>query len=212
MLNLLCSLGFTPSTGSNPDPLFRTQTTAVKNEDPKEIADVPLQTNNYHPCLDPTKTPRPFQRSDFSIDRARRELEHLEQLLGSSLATAAVVRFSGNTFADILTPRAYDVFKAFRALDVSFSSSNRIVGDPLTASSNIRNDYFSNPHRSFPSPFPNLAAPGTSRSHISIPVHHAVLFSSASLMVFFCLVFFIMAFPRLCIMREWDIPGQDGLF
>ena len=212
MLNvkyLLCSL----ATGSNPtDPLFQTQTTAVKSEDPKEIADVPLQTNNYRPHLYPTKTPRPFQRSDFSSDRAKCELEHLEQLLGTSLATAAVVRFSGNTFADILTPRAYDVFKAFRALDVSFSSSNRIVGDLPTASSDIRNDYFSNPHQSFPSPSPNLAAPGTSRSHILIPVHHAVLFSSAILMVFSCLVFFIIAFPRLCIMREWDIPGQDGLF
>ena len=112
MLNVFFfSLGFTPSTGSNPtDPLFRTQTTAVKSEDPKEITDVPLQTNNHYPCIDP----KSLQRSDFSNGRARRELERLEQLLGPSLATAAVVRFY--TLADVLTPRAHDAFKALYAL------------------------------------------------------------------------------------------------
>ena len=141
MLNLLCSLGFTPSTGSNPDPLFRTQTTAVKNEDPKKIADVPLQTNNYRPRLDPTKTPRPFQRSDFSIDRARHELE----------------------------PPTRSAFFSIR-------------DDPL---------YFSNPNPLPPSPISSLIIPSTSRSHILIPVHRVVLFSSASLLAFSCLVYFL---------------------
>jgi hypothetical protein len=54
--------------------------------------------------------------SHISGDNTQHNVKYLEQLLESSLATVAVIQFSGNTLADVLTPRAYDTFKALYAL------------------------------------------------------------------------------------------------
>jgi hypothetical protein len=66
-----------------------------------------LQTN----VLFLPQSPQPISPSHFSEDRdhTQHNIKYLE-LLDSSLATAAVIQFSGNTLADVLTPRAYDTF------------------------------------------------------------------------------------------------------
>ena len=81
---------------------------------PTEIAnksnssDVHLQMN----ALSPPQSPQPISPSHLSGDHTHHNIKYLEQLLDSSLATVADIQFSGNTLADVLTPRAYNTFKA----------------------------------------------------------------------------------------------------
>ena len=77
---------------------------------PSEIAEsnVHLQTNAHSL----PQSPQPISPSYLSGDHTHCNIRYLEQLLDSSLATVAVIQFSGNTLAEVLTPRAYDTFKA----------------------------------------------------------------------------------------------------
>ena len=130
-------------------------------------------------------------------------IKYLEQLLDSSLATAAVIQFSGNTLADVLTPRAYDTFKtlyALAALDEAASSTKPRWSDIPNRCifSNIGDGC---PYLSSRSPpvlleNSNLAVPRPGRIHISISVDY-VLFSWAVLAAVSFLVVFSI-FPRLC--------------
>ena len=118
------------------------------------------------------------------------------------MATVAVIQFSGNTLADVLTPRAYDTFKtlyALAALDETASSTKRRWSEIPNRSifSNIGNGC---PYLSSPSPpllNSNLAVHPRGRIHISISVDYVVLLSWAVLAaVSFLVVFFI--FPWIC--------------
>ena len=153
--SIKCYVGLTPSTGPNlhhiqknfllqtqicPHPniltplLWPTASAVHAVPTGREIADVTLK--------EPAKPPRSGP-PDTSSDRTYRDLEHLlEQLLDSSLATVAIIHFSGNRLADVLTPRARDAFKALYALvalDVSFLSTNlkHTGGDPSTVSTSF---------------------------------------------------------------------------
>ena len=169
---------------------------------PSEIAESNerLQTN----ANSPPKSPQPISPSHLSGDHTH----HLERLLDSSLATDAVHQFSGNTLADILTPRVYDTFKALYALAVldAAASITNPRGNEIPNRSNfpdIGNDcpYLSN--RSPPFPNSNLAVPRTGGIHISISVDNVMLFLWAGLAaVSFFVVFF--NFPRFC---ERDATG-----
>ena len=118
-----------------------------------------LQTN----ILSPSQSPQSISPSHFSGDHIHHNIKYLEQLLDSSLATVAVIQLSGNTLANVLTPRAYDSFKALYALAALD-----------TAASNTR------PRES-----------DSSRTHISISVDHGMLFLWAGLAaVSFLVVFF----------------------
>ncbi|KAF8811970.1 hypothetical protein BYT27DRAFT_7183295 [Phlegmacium glaucopus] len=144
---------------------------AVQNEVPKEIADVPL-SKNYQPRLDPAKSPRPFPRSDSR----NYNVEHLEHL-DPSLAPVSSIQLSGNTLADVFTPHAHDPL-------VPSYVSMRSMSDPTTRSLFLGMSGNSE-QPSPPSPNSSLVVPSTSRSHISIPVHYFMLFSSA---ILFCVI------------------------
>ena len=79
----------------------------IDKSDPRNVN---LQTN----ALSLPQSPQPISPSHLSGDHTH--IKYLEQLLESSLATVAVIQFSGNTLGDVLTPRAYDTFKALYAL------------------------------------------------------------------------------------------------
>ena len=152
-------------------------------------SNVHLQMN----ALPPPQYPQPISSSHFSGD-PHHNIKYLEQLLDSSLATAAVIQFSGSTLPDVLTPRAYDTFKALyalAALDAPTSSTNlKSKGSEIptcSTSSDIGNDC---PNRSPPLPNSSLAVPRTGRIHISISVDYVMLLSrGARLAVVFCFVF-----------------------
>jgi hypothetical protein len=77
-------------------------------------------------ALSPPQSPQPTSPSHISRDHTHHHIRYLEQLLDSSLATVAVIQFSGHTLADVLTPRAYDTFKslyAVAALDAPVSNT-----------------------------------------------------------------------------------------
>jgi len=167
--------------------------------------DVCLQKNTLSPPEQPLRSISP---SHLSGDHTYHDLKYLEQLLESSLATVAVIQFSGNTLADVLTPRAYDTLKALyalAALDVSLSSTQSKVGGIPTHSdfSDIRNayPYLSNPNQSPSPPNPRIAIPRTCRIHISISVDYVVLFSWASFVAVSCLAFFVIV-PQVCGIEE----------
>ena len=140
-----------------------------------EIAEtnVHLQTN--------AESPQPISPSHLSGDYIHHNIKYLEQLLESSLATVAVIQFSGNTLADVLTPRVYDTFKALYALAAldAAASSTKPRGSEIPNRSNfpdIGNDcpYLSN-RRSPPFPNSSLAVPRTGGIHISISVDNFML-------------------------------------
>jgi hypothetical protein len=156
-------------------------------------SNVHLQTD----ALSPPQSPQPISPSQFSGDHIHHHIKYLEQLLDSSLATVAVIQFSGNTLADVLTPRAYDTFKALYALATldAPASSTKPRGSEI---SDIGNDCpYCN--RSPPLPNSNLAVPRTGRIHISFSasVDYVVHFSWAGLAAVACLVV-ILILPRLC--------------
>ena len=136
-----------------------------------------LQANALSP------PPIPLPPSHFSGDHIHHNIKYLEQLLDSSLATVAVVQFSGNTLADVLTPRAYDTLKALAALEASVSST-KPRGSDLEV-----------PNRST---FPDI---GTSRIHLSISMNDVVLFLWAGLVALSLSLLFFYS-PQLC---EMDV-------
>ncbi|KAF8810017.1 hypothetical protein BYT27DRAFT_7186855 [Phlegmacium glaucopus] len=150
----------------------------------KEIADVCLQTN-YPPRLEPDKSPRPVPPSDSS-DYNVEYLEHLDSSLAPSPVSS--IQLSDNTLADVLTPRAHDPLVPS---DVSIPNTKRSMNDPPTRSPFLGIHNSEQP--SALSPNSSLVVPNTSRSHISIPIHYVMLFSSA---VLFCLVLFIIALHK----------------
>ena len=100
-------------------------------------------------------------------------IKYLEQLLNSSLATVAAIQFSGNTLANVLTPRAYDTNKALyalAALDIPTLSTTPRESDTPTRStfSDIGNNSLCSSNRSPPLPNSNLVVPCTGRIVIYI--------------------------------------------
>ena len=179
-------------------PLGPQNATGPPTTDPIEIAksnpsNVHLQTNA--PSL--PQSPQPMSPSHFSGDLTHHNIKYFEQLLDSSLATVAVIQFSGNTLADILTPRAYDTFKALyalAALDAPASSTKPREVDPPTRPtfSDIGSNYPYLNNHSPPLPKSSLAVHRTGRMHvhISISLDYVMLFSWAGLAVVSCLVVF----------------------
>ena len=140
-------------------------------------SNVDLQMN----ALSLPQPPQPISPSYFSGYHTH---HNIKQLLVSSLATAAVIQFSGNTLADILTPRAYDTFKALyalAALDAPTSSTKSRESEIPTCStfSDIGNDCPYPSNRSSPLPNSSLEVPHTGRIHvhISISVDYVMFFS-----------------------------------
>ena len=140
------------------------------------------------------------------------DIKHLEQLLDSSLATVAVIQFSGSPLPDGLTPRAYDTFKALyalAALDAPVSSTKSRESEIPTRPtfSDIGNDCPYSNNRSHPLPNSSLADPRTGRIHvhISIPVDYLMILSWAGLAAVSCLAVFFNLL-RICerIFLKWD--------
>ena len=168
-------------------------------------SDVPLQTSDAQLHLSPSQSLRHILStlsSHFCGDHTYQNVKYLEQLLNwnRSLANGAVVRFSGNTLADILTPRAHDTLQALYALaalaNILVSSTKANVGDipahcpPLFDSSST--------DQSPPTlPNPNLTVSRTYRIYISISTDWGVvvlfILASAS-----CIAFFTVHIPWLC--------------
>ena len=177
-----------------------------QNETGPPTASTEINHNNVHlqtNALSTPQSPQHISPSQISGDHTHLNIKHLEQLLDSSLATVAVIQFSGNTLADVLTPRAYDSFKALyalAALDAPASSSTNLKSGEseipiLSTFSDIvnSNDY---PNRSPPLPNTSLAVPRTRKIHISISVDYVMLFSWAGLAAV-CFVFLFFNLPRL---------------
>jgi hypothetical protein len=164
---------------------------------PTEIAKSNLQTN----ALSPPQSPQPITSSHFSGDHPHHNKNYPEQLLDSSLATGNTV-----TLADVLTPRAYDTFKALYLLAALDAATSKPRGSDIPNRSTfpeIGNDCPYSSIHSPPLPNSNLAVPRTGSIHISISVDNVMLFSWAGLaVVSFLLVFF--NFPQLC---ERDATG-----
>ena len=170
---------------------------------PTEIAksNVHLQTS----AVSPLQCPEPMSPAHCSGDHT----QHLEQLLDSSLATVAVIQFSGITMADVLTPRAHNTIRALyalAALDAAASSSTktrRNDSEILTRStfSDKDNDYPYSSNLSSHLPMSRLAVPRTVRMHghwhTCITVDYIVIISWAGLVAGFCVVVFFN-FPWLC--------------
>ena len=161
-------------------------------------SNVDLQTN----VLSPHQSPQPISPSHLSGDHTHHNIKHLEQLLDSSLATIAVIQISGNTLADVLTPRAYDTFKALyalAALDVLASGTKPRESEIPTRSisSNIGSDCLYSSNRSPTSLNSSLPVPCTGRLYISISVDYVMLFWWAGLVALSILVMFFNL-PGLC--------------
>ena len=168
----------------------------------------PVKTpqENTH-FADAPQSPQPISPSHLSGDHTtHHNIEYLEQLLDSSLATVAVIQFSGNTLADVLTPRAYDTFKALyalAALDVAASKPRWIeisTRSIFPESSKIGNDCLYSSNCS--PPLPNsesclgVSRIGRIHAHMSISVDCVILFSWAGLAaVSFLVVFFNLLRP-----------------
>ena len=152
-----------------------------------------LQTN----ALSSPQSSQSISQSHLSGGHTYHNVKYLEQLLDSSLATVAVIQFSGNTLAEVLTPRAYDTFKALYTLadlDAPSLSSKARGSEILSTFSENCNDC---PYSIKFSPlFPNssLAVPRTGRIHISISVDHVILFSWAGLVAVSFFVLFSICF------------------
>ena len=168
---------------------------------------VHLQTN----ALSTPQSPQHISPSQFSGDHTtHHNIKYLEQLLDSSLATVAVIQFSGNTLPDVLTPRAYDSFKALyalAALDSAPASSTNLKSSreseipTLSTFSDILNCNDHHPSSNRSPLFPNssyYAVPRTRRIHISISVDYVMFFSWAGLAAV-CFVFLFFNLPRLFI-------------
>ena len=168
---------------------------------PTEIANpsnmhLQLETN----ALSPSQSPHPISPSHFSGDHTHHSVKYLEQLLDSSLATAAVIQFSGSTLADVLTPRAYDTFKALYALAAldAAASSTKPRGSEIPSRStfsDIGNGCPYSSNRSHPFPNSSLAVPRNGRIYISISVDYVMWAALAA--VSFLAVYMFFSLPQL---------------
>ena len=141
---------------------------------------------------------QPISPSHFSGDDTHHNIKSLEQLLDSSLATLAVIQFSGSPLPDVLTPRAHDTFKALYALAAldAPASSTKPRGSEIPTPSTFSDIGNNCPYPSNRSPsLPNLslAVPRTGRIHLSISVDYVMFFSWTGLAVVSCLFFFQFA-------------------
>jgi hypothetical protein len=157
-----------------------------------------LQTN----ALSPPQSPQPISPLHYSGNHTHHHLKYLEQLLDSSLATVAVIQFSGNnTLADVLTPRTHDTFKALyalAALDAPASTrSTKPGGNEIPTFSDIGKDCPYSSNRSPPLPNSSPTVPGTGRIYISISLDHVMHFSCTGLAAVTCLVV-LLILPRVC--------------
>jgi hypothetical protein len=195
--DILPPLGPIPQNATGPP----TAPTEITKSNPSNH-DVHLQTN----VLSPPQSHQPISPSHFPNDHhdtTHRDIKYLEQLLESSLATVAAIPFSGNTLADILTPRAYDTYKALHAL----AALDMPTSSTTTRGSNFRRSTFSDigndcPHssnRSPPLPNSSLAIPRTGRIHLqlSMSAEYVIHFSWAGLAAVCCLFLFLFNLPRL---------------
>ena len=157
-------------------------------------------------ALFPTQSPQPISPSHFSGEHTQHNVKYLEHLLDSSLATVAVIQFSGNTLADVLTPRAYDTFKALYALaaldTAALSTVTKSRGGEIPncfTFPGISDDcpYLSNHLPPFPNSSLVLPPSRSNRIHISISVEYVMLFSLARMAALYFLVA-IFNLPRLC--------------
>ena len=172
---------------------------------PTETAESNLSnTHLLRNTLSPTQheSLQTISPSHISGDHTHHNIKYLEQLLDSSLATVAVIQISGNTLADVLTPRAYDAFKALyalTALDAEASSTRPGESDipkHSTFLDIINNCPYSSNHLP---PYPNssFAVPRTGRIHMSISVNYVMIFLWGGLAaVLYLVVFFNL--PRIC--------------
>jgi hypothetical protein len=190
-------------------PLIGPQNATGPPTAPTEIAksNVHQQTNALSSSSSPPQSPQPISPpSHFSAgDHNHHNIKYLEQLLDSSLATVAVIQFSGNsTLADVLTPRAHETFKALyaaiAALDAPSPSTKPRGSEIPTRStfSDIGSDCPYSSSCSPPLPNSSLAVPRTGRIHITISVDrdYVMCFLWAGLAAVFCLVVFFN-FPPL---------------
>jgi hypothetical protein len=168
-------------------------------------SDVQPQMNT----LSPLRSPRPISQPHISGDHIHHNIKYLEQLLESTLATAAIIQYSGSPLPDVLTPRAYDALKALYALaamDAPMSNTTPKESEIQTwhsIFSDIGNDrdcpYSSN--RLTPFPNSSLVVPRTGRIHVNISVSmdYLMFFSWAGLAAFSCLVVVFSNLPRICL-------------
>ena len=159
-----------------------------------------LQTNALSP---PPQCPQPILPSLFSGDHPHHNKKYLEQLLDSSSAKVAVIQFSDNTLADVLTPRTYDTIKALYALAAldAETSSTKPKGSEIpncSTFSDIGNDCPSSSNRLPPLPDLRFAVSRTGSIHISISVDYVILFAWAALAAVSFLVVVFLKFPQLC--------------
>ena len=184
--------------------------TAVQDTLPTEFTTASTSSpNNVSLQMNTQSLPSPSQAfetvvpSYFSGDHIYHRLKYLERLLDCSLATAAVIHFSGNTLADILTPRAQDTLYALLALNMLLTSSKPRVRDTPAHSASSDFDIGNDQcpfHHSLP-PLPNssplvLSTACTINISISMDYKLNVLFSWTAFAVFSVsfLAFFIINF------------------
>ena len=179
-------------------PRNATGSPTAPTEIPKSNSSNMLQTKALSQCPQSSISP-----SHFSGDHTHQNMKHLEQLLDSSLATAAVIQSSGNALADVLTPHAYGTFKALYALaDLdapALSTGTKTNESEIPTRStftDIGNDCTYSSNRSPPGPLPNssLAVPHTNRIQISISLDHVMLFSWAGLVAISFFVLLLICF------------------
>lgn len=192
-------------TGPSTNP-YIDGSTAIQQTPPKSDitisnlnpSDVPLQANPQ-PSLFPAQSPRPISPVHFCGDHTCPcDFKYLEQLLESPLATATAIHLSGNTLADVLTPRAHDVLKALHALAALDMSKVASYIPDFSAFFGIRNDHpypsTSNPDQSPPMPNHRLAVPCACGIHLCISMPCITRMWWAPLVFFFV----IISAPQYC--------------
>ena len=122
-------------------------------------------------------------------------------LLNRLLVAVAAIQSSCSTLEDVLTPRAYNTFKALYALAplVTASSStkpNRSEIPTRSTFSDMGNDYPNSSNGSPLLPNSSLGVPRTGRIHISITVEYVMFFSWAGLAVVACLVLVCLGYAK----------------
>ena len=152
-------------------------------------------------ALSPLPSPQLISQLHISGDHTLHDIKHLEQLLDSSLVAVAAIQSSGSTLEDVLTPRAYNTFKALYALAplVTASSStkpNRSEIPTRSTFSDMGNDYPNSSNGSPLLPNSSLGVPRTGRIHISITVEYVMFFSWAGLAVVACLVLVCLGYAK----------------
>ena len=176
-------------------PLTLTAPTDIAKRNPSNVH---LQTNALSPG--PLQSPQPSSQSHISGDpghwHTHHNIKYLEQLLDSSLATVALIQISGSPLQDVLSPRAYNTFKALyalAALDAPTSSTKPEESEIPTSFifSDIGNRCPYSCNRSPPLPNSTLVpVPRTGRIHVhvSISVAYVMLFSWAGLAAVSCVL------------------------